>query len=736
MKLILISLLFITNIFAADTTIYGKLTVSSTTKGSKPCPVMTEAQRDAIASPASGDCVYNSTTLSLNAYNGSAWKSAGGGVNQWLTSTSYQVNDVVIQSNKFYICLIAHTSGTFATDLAAAKWQLIQASIKAKAQNSSSVTLEEIQFPNDSLTETASGKYLASTGNNNILANPSFEHSTPSTSWTLSAGSSAAETTVKIHGEQSLKVTLSAQTLSLYQDSTRYAAQFADGVQGVASVRIKTSVSGLSVCPRLAGTTQTSPCATVNSDNKWMLYKVPFVFGGTSNGIAIVSSGNVTGDVYIDDAYVGTDAGIADVSVVTPWTACAITGSWVSNTTYTCKFRQSGGDAEFNVKVATSGAPTSANLTLTLPFGWAIDTGKINTSTDGLYMFPSDGVVSDSGSRTGSAKVIYKDANTVYIAHILTGASTGAPISSTTVTQAAPFTFGSGDFVEVTFKAPIANLAGSTQVFASQCGSSCENKLTTQVSTAPALSKTTPSGWASSVAKSGTNNQVKTVTAPSGTFSTMPVCECNVINGATAADQDCKWSESASTVTSLVFHTSSNGVASDLDISVECTKAPADYQASRTIVGSFKVPEDEVYVSGGNGHGSTNTRIRRFTTQVSTAGTCAVYADSATLGGSFTIGAGACGGNYALTYCDGASSAGVHFGISKNSSQLTTNVESMTEANRIVKNMMHTASVNYQDCVTVTTYLSSGDVIRAHTDSLPSSTTAGLVNFRIKKVSL
>lgn len=40
----------------------------------------------------------------------------------WLTSTSYAVGAYVTQSGTTYRCLIAHTSGTFATDLAALKW--------------------------------------------------------------------------------------------------------------------------------------------------------------------------------------------------------------------------------------------------------------------------------------------------------------------------------------------------------------------------------------------------------------------------------------------------------------------------------------------------------------------------------------------------------------------------------------------------------------------------------------
>jgi hypothetical protein len=42
----------------------------------------------------------------------------------WLTATAYVLNNIVSQSGNNYICIIAHTSGVFATDLAAGKWQL------------------------------------------------------------------------------------------------------------------------------------------------------------------------------------------------------------------------------------------------------------------------------------------------------------------------------------------------------------------------------------------------------------------------------------------------------------------------------------------------------------------------------------------------------------------------------------------------------------------------------------
>ncbi len=66
------------------------------------------------------------TTASLALMAGS-WSPEGA----WLTATAYAVGDVVTQSGSTYVCAVAHTSGTFATDLAAVKWLLLAAAASA-----------------------------------------------------------------------------------------------------------------------------------------------------------------------------------------------------------------------------------------------------------------------------------------------------------------------------------------------------------------------------------------------------------------------------------------------------------------------------------------------------------------------------------------------------------------------------------------------------------------------------
>ena len=47
----------------------------------------------------------------------------GSGVGVWVTASAYLAADVVTTGGLFYVCAQAHTSGTFATDLAAGKWR-------------------------------------------------------------------------------------------------------------------------------------------------------------------------------------------------------------------------------------------------------------------------------------------------------------------------------------------------------------------------------------------------------------------------------------------------------------------------------------------------------------------------------------------------------------------------------------------------------------------------------------
>lgn len=136
-----------------------------------------------------------------------------------------------------------------------------------------------------------------------------------------------------------------------------------------------------------------------------------------------------------------------------------------------------------------------------------------------------------------------------------------------------------------------------------------------------------------------------------------------------------------------------------------------------------------VHVYVGNGHGSTNTKIRRYSTTNLNVGSAITYADSSTLGATFTINAA---GLYMCTITDVYSGGIPAIGVSVNSTTLTTSIKSMnyTEGLRVVT---ETGGTNVLGAASVALILSPGDVVRAHTSGTPDGTGA-TTGFSIVKV--
>ena len=165
-----------------------------------------------------------------------------------------------------------------------------------------------LQAPNQLVTNPGAINALVETGNKNILANPSFEAplaSFAAPSWS-SLGFLTNNITPPVSGQKAVQVTMTASALSLHQDSGVNNAAYGDGLQCLASVYVRTTLSGIFVSPRLNNVTSTSNMVSVVSNGKWALYKVPFICSTGANGIAIHSNSvAVTGTVDVDDAFVG-----------------------------------------------------------------------------------------------------------------------------------------------------------------------------------------------------------------------------------------------------------------------------------------------------------------------------------------------------------------------------------------------------------------------------------------------
>lgn len=128
-------------------------------------------------------------------------------------------------------------------------------------------------------------------------------------------------------------------------------------------------------------------------------------------------------------------------------------------------------------------------------------------------------------------------------------------------------------------------------------------------------------------------------------------------------------------------------------------------------IGIATYPRSEVWVytaTGTGGVGTTNTAIRRFATTGKNTGSSITYADSAANGASFTINET---GLYSITHCF-QFTGGTVGGISLNSSQLTTNIDSITASDRMAS--AFTSGANAGNCVTATSILTATDVVRPH----------------------
>ena len=133
-----------------------------------------------------------------------------------------------------------------------------------------------------------------------------------------------------------------------------------------------------------------------------------------------------------------------------------------------------------------------------------------------------------------------------------------------------------------------------------------------------------------------------------------------------------------------------------------------------------------VRLTGFTGYGSTNTCIARFTTAQTNQGSDITYADSATLGATFTINTS---GVYTISQVFSQTSANWVNGISIDSAQLTTSIAAITAANRLA--IAQTYAANAISNCSWTGYIAAGSVVRSHTDGGASGATCSFTITRV-----
>ncbi len=135
--------------------------------------------------------------------------------------------------------------------------------------------------------------------------------------------------------------------------------------------------------------------------------------------------------------------------------------------------------------------------------------------------------------------------------------------------------------------------------------------------------------------------------------------------------------------------------------------------SSWKVLWSYRPVQDvELYLDSGAGHGSTNTKIRRFlNVRKNTLGSDATYTDSATAGMDITFNRP---GLYHFKYTDARAAADTFHGISLNSSSLGTGISTLTYAQgkRAVTATFPSGPRHYSTSVVLRVV--AGDIVRAH----------------------
>ena len=143
-------------------------------------------------------------------------------------------------------------------------------------------------------------------------------------------------------------------------------------------------------------------------------------------------------------------AGIGDLNqTFTP------TSSWVTNTTHSGIYGRVGDRYVGQIKLALSGAPNSATLTnISLPF--TIDTTKLLSGTTTGVALPNCSVtIKSAGVTYTSSSVWYVSTTTIQPTY-----DNGSGVA-TAITQAAPGTFASGDYIQIDFDLPATNISSN-----------------------------------------------------------------------------------------------------------------------------------------------------------------------------------------------------------------------------------------------------------------------------------
>lgn len=263
---------------------------------------------------------------------------------------------------------------------------------------------QDLIFPNNQSTKQLGLDTRIETGNQNLLVNPSFESATVTTGWTSSeVGSIVKSSAEPLDGKFSLEYDASSG-LNISQVSTINAARL-NGLQMMASIYVKSEDPDVNVCA-VVNSADTN-CVKAITNNTWKHVQVPFIAGGTNNGIRVKSTGAGLITV-IDNAFVGLSSPFQNVNgakLVGTGTMSPIASCSYATTSTT--FVSFGAVAACNSLSVTGSikAPTTKIPAFVLPAG----------SPAGTYMAVVSGIFQKTGTTAEDNKWRLNDGTNTWI---------------------------------------------------------------------------------------------------------------------------------------------------------------------------------------------------------------------------------------------------------------------------------------------------------------------------------
>lgn len=463
----------------------------------------------------------------------------------------------------------------------------VNKSISGKAGTASSVTVEEFHVPANHLTQTDTNKYKLETGSFELLANPSFDHSTVGTGWTVTSTGTAtctltAYTTAAglLAGEKTAGLLeaaggASGGTCSIKQEPTVTRGQntligiTVAGAVGQASDAITgyTLVGGSRVTSR---TSLGAPGSAINYEP----FYVNEVATSTTAGIEVLITvpASNTYSALIDRATVEQGHKFATTGIITPWQAYTPTFTGFGTaSSVNLEWRQVGSDVEIRGDFI-AGTTTATEARMTLPNNYTSAT--TGTHVVGYWIRGATATGHGSAIRIASASSYVIFGNDAF---------SGASVNPLTAVNGNGMV-QSGNTVTINVSIPVNELRGSTQVFASQCGANCENIPSARVAVGGGVSQEN----VDMINGSCTNGSTGIYTCTYNTPLAVPATIIPVVDTSTSAGNFFCESEATSTTGFTVQCKNDAGTLAGVGFFVSIHKNGADYQASRIIQGSFR----------------------------------------------------------------------------------------------------------------------------------------------------